>query len=74
VLRFYLDHRAFRETQLLEALAAGAGSVDELVATVYAEVAQELWPAAAQSTRATLAKLRAEGRVETGPDDAVRRP
>ncbi|MCU1616010.1 MAG: Zn-dependent hydrolase, glyoxylase [Frankiales bacterium] len=74
VLRFYLDHRAVRETQLLEALAAGAGSVDELVATVYAEVPRELWPAAAQSTRATLAKLRAEGRVETGPDDAVRRP
>jgi glyoxylase-like metal-dependent hydrolase (beta-lactamase superfamily II) len=74
VLRFYLDHRAFREAQLLDALGAGAGTVDELVATVYAEYPREVWPAAAQSTRATLAKLRAEGRVEDGPDGAVRLP
>src|SRR4051812_7220684 len=64
VLEFYLAHRAYREHQVLEALAAGAGSVDEIVATVYAEVPPELWPAAAQSTQATLAKLVAEGRVE----------
>jgi glyoxylase-like metal-dependent hydrolase (beta-lactamase superfamily II) len=72
VLDYYLAHRAFREHQLVEALAAGAGSVDELVATVYAEVPRGLWPAAAQSTRATLDKLRAEGRVEQGPGDSVR--
>jgi glyoxylase-like metal-dependent hydrolase (beta-lactamase superfamily II) len=71
VLRFYLDHRAYREAQVLSALAAGAGTVDEIVATVYADVDRGLWPAAAQSTRAALDKLRAEGRVE-GPDDAVR--
>ena len=68
VLEFYLAHRAYREHQVLEALAAGAGSVDEIVATVYAEVPRELWPAAAQSTRATLAKLVAEGRVESDGD------
>jgi glyoxylase-like metal-dependent hydrolase (beta-lactamase superfamily II) len=71
VLRYYLEHRAFREGQVLDALGAGAGTVDEIVATVYAGVPQSLWPAAAQSTRATLAKLRQEGRVE-GPDDALR--
>jgi glyoxylase-like metal-dependent hydrolase (beta-lactamase superfamily II) len=72
VLEYYLAHRAFREHQLLAALAAGAGTVDELVATVYAEVPRALWPAATQSTRATLAKLHAEGRVEQGPGDTVR--
>ncbi len=72
VLDYYLAHRAFREQQLLAALVAGAGTVDELVAAVYAEVPRQLWPAAAQSTRATLAKLHAEGRVEQGPGDAVR--
>lgn len=72
VLDFYLAHRAFREHQLLEALTAGARDVDELVATVYAGVPQALWPAAAQSTRATLAKLRAEERVQLGPGDSVR--
>jgi glyoxylase-like metal-dependent hydrolase (beta-lactamase superfamily II) len=64
VLDFYLAHRAFREQQLLTALADGPRTVDELVATVYAEVPRALWPAATQSTLATLEKLRAEGRVE----------
>jgi hypothetical protein len=39
---------------------------------VYADGPRALWPAATQSTRATLAKLRAEGRVEQGPGDSVR--
>jgi glyoxylase-like metal-dependent hydrolase (beta-lactamase superfamily II) len=64
VLDFYLAHRAYREQQLLAALAQGPATVDELVAVVYAEVPRHLWPAAAQSSRATLAKLKAEGRVE----------
>jgi glyoxylase-like metal-dependent hydrolase (beta-lactamase superfamily II) len=66
VLEFYLAHRAYREQQLLAVLADGPATVDELVASVYAAVPREVWPAAAQSTRATLAKLRAEGRVEGG--------
>jgi glyoxylase-like metal-dependent hydrolase (beta-lactamase superfamily II) len=68
VLRFYLEHRAAREQQLLDALATGAGTVDELVATVYAAVPRTVWPAAAQSTRATLAKLAAEDRVTLDGD------
>jgi glyoxylase-like metal-dependent hydrolase (beta-lactamase superfamily II) len=74
VLDFYLAHRAFREAQLLEALERGPLTVDELVAVVYADVPRTLWPAAAQSTRATLAKLGTEGRVEPGPGETVRRP
>ncbi|MFW3171737.1 MBL fold metallo-hydrolase [Geodermatophilus sp. CPCC 206100] len=72
VLDFYLAHRAMREAQLLTALAAGPRTVDELVATVYAEVPREVWPAAAQSTRATLVKLVAESRVEGALDGPVR--
>ncbi|MGY1699011.1 MBL fold metallo-hydrolase [Geodermatophilus sp. SYSU D00766] len=68
VLDYYLAHRAFREGQLLAALVRGAGTVDALVADVYAEVPQALWPAAAQSTRATLAKLAAEGHVVVDGD------
>ena len=68
VLDFYLAHRAWREEQLLTALADGAGTVEEMVAVVYAAVPRDLWPAAAQSTRATLAKLIAEGRVQPRPD------
>ena len=33
------------------------------MAGIYAEVPREVWPAAAQSTRATLDKLRAEGKI-----------
>jgi glyoxylase-like metal-dependent hydrolase (beta-lactamase superfamily II) len=70
VLDFYLAHRAYREQQVLDALAAGPATVDGLVEVIYAEVPREVWPAAAESTRATLAKLRAEGRVEpAGGDD-----
>ena len=68
VIDYYLAHRAFREAQLLAALARGAGTVDALVADVYAAVPQALWPAAAQSTRATLAKLATEGHVELDGD------
>jgi glyoxylase-like metal-dependent hydrolase (beta-lactamase superfamily II) len=71
VLEFYLAHRAYREHQLLTVLAGGPRTVEELVATVYAEVPRQLWPAAAQSTRATLAKLQVEGRVEPA-GEAVR--
>src|SRR5688500_18526852 len=74
VLDFYLAHRAYREQQLLAALAEGPATLDELVAVVYADVPRHLWPAAAQSTRATLAKLRAEERVLPGPGEAVRLP
>ena len=72
VLDFYLAHRAYRENQLLTALADGARTVDELVSGIYADVPRQVWPAAAQSTRATLAKLRTEGRVVPDADERVR--
>ena len=63
VLSYYLAHRAYREHQLLAALGRGPAGVDDLVAEIYAQVPRAVWPAAAQSTRATLDKLVAEGRV-----------
>jgi glyoxylase-like metal-dependent hydrolase (beta-lactamase superfamily II) len=71
VLDFYLAHRAWREEQLLLAVAGGAATVAEIVAAVYAAVPRELWPAAAQSVTATLAKLTAEERVRPRPDGGV---
>lgn len=72
VLGFYAAHRAYREWQLVDALLPGAQTVDELVAHVYAAVPREVWPAAAQSTRATLAKLSAQGQVVRGAGDSWR--
>ena len=69
-----VDVAAELAAHFADGLEAGA-TVDELVAAVYADVPRHLWPAAAQSTRAALVKLLAEGRVEGGiePGAAVRR-
>ncbi|MFP5309173.1 MAG: MBL fold metallo-hydrolase [Actinomycetes bacterium] len=63
VLRFYLEHRAHREAQVLGALAAGATTPRAVVEAVYADVDRRLWDAAEASTRAAIDKLAAEGRV-----------
>ncbi|MCL6094400.1 MAG: MBL fold metallo-hydrolase [Actinobacteria bacterium] len=63
VIDFYLDHRKYRETQILDALSEGTLAPSELVSLIYKEVDQRLWPAAELSTRAALLKLEAEGTV-----------
>jgi ribonuclease/clavin/mitogillin len=57
----YLAHRALRERQILECLAAGAGEVGAIVARLYTDVPAALHFAAAMSVRAHLRKLEAEG-------------
>jgi len=55
--RFYLAHRRGRLEQVRQALANGAKTAEEVVATVYADVDPTLWPAATWSVRAQLAYL-----------------
>lgn len=74
VIEYYRAHRVFREKQILAALRAGPATVGELVRTIYASVDPGLWPYAEQSTRAALAKLAAEGAVETDDGGRVRLP
>jgi glyoxylase-like metal-dependent hydrolase (beta-lactamase superfamily II) len=59
----YLAHRAERERLLLEALAAGARSEDELLDAAWADAPAAVRPFAAQSLRAHLEKLREEDRL-----------
>lgn len=60
----YIAHRRGREQQVLAVLAErGPSSVDELVASIYTEVAPNLVPMAARNVRACLDKLASEGRV-----------
>lgn len=59
----YLRHRAARLEQVREAVAAGATTVEQVVASVYAGVDRSLWPAATLSVRAQLAFL-----DRSGPD------
>jgi len=57
VLDYYIAHRRERLDQVRAALAAGARTPAEIVATVYADVDRALWPAAEQSVRAQLEYL-----------------
>jgi glyoxylase-like metal-dependent hydrolase (beta-lactamase superfamily II) len=59
----YLDHRALRERQIVEALRHGPATVDELVARLYVETPKALYPMAARNVEAHLEHLAALGRV-----------
>jgi len=62
-IREYIAHRLEREQQILEALAAGASRVPEMVAIIYAAYPTSLHAAAGQSVASHLLKLEDEGRV-----------
>jgi glyoxylase-like metal-dependent hydrolase (beta-lactamase superfamily II) len=72
-LEEYLAHRQERERQIVEALATGPRSVDELVATIYAAYPADVRPLAARSVVAHLLKLAGEGRVDDTTKDGVKR-
>ncbi|MFA9444037.1 MBL fold metallo-hydrolase [Egicoccus sp. AB-alg6-2] len=63
VLRYYAEHRAFRQAQLVAALDEGPATAAQLVARIYADVDRRLWPAAEASTRAALELLHARGEI-----------
>ncbi|MGZ4110303.1 MAG: MBL fold metallo-hydrolase [Actinomycetota bacterium] len=60
----YLRHREDRERQILAVLAEGPRSVDDAVATIYADYPTDVHALAARSVLAHLLKLESEGRVE----------
>ncbi len=62
-VREYIEHRRARERQIIDAIAAGAGSVRDVVDVVYADVDPVLRPAATRQVMVQLEKLASEGRV-----------
>ena len=66
----YLEHRRDRERRVVERLAAGSRTVDELLDEVWSDVPEHLRPAAAVTLAAHLDKLDDEGRLP----DGVERP
>src|SRR5687767_42994 len=58
----YVAHRAERERQIAEALKDGLTSVEVLVARIYPGLSPALVPAAEETVRAHLAKLREDSR------------
>ena len=68
----YVDHRAEREQQIVDALAHGPRTISNVVTEIYAAYPPEVHELAARSVLAHLLKLSAEGRVahEGRGDDA----
>jgi glyoxylase-like metal-dependent hydrolase (beta-lactamase superfamily II) len=62
----YVEHRLDRERRLLDGLAAGARSVDEMLDAAWEDVPEALRPAATVTLAAHLDKLQAEGRLPAG--------
>jgi glyoxylase-like metal-dependent hydrolase (beta-lactamase superfamily II) len=62
----YIAHRLERERRIVEALAAGARTEDELLAAAWDEIPEGLRLPAAWTLAAHLAKLREEGRLPEG--------
>ena len=63
ILEEYLRHRRMRERQVLEALAAGRGTVQAIADSLYHGLNPALLPAAQENVRAHLDKLKDDGRA-----------
>ena len=77
-LEEYIAHRAYREREIVAALAAGEQTIPQLVAQIYRDVPSFLWPAAARQVLAYLIALEREHRVGSSvleraatPDEAA---
>jgi len=63
VLAAYVDHRLARERQVIAALAGGCATVESIVESIYHGLDPMLVPAARETVRAHLDKLRKDGRA-----------
>jgi len=63
LIQRYVDHRAQREGQVLDALTAGRSSVESIAEMIYPSLQDALIPMARESVLAHLQKLRTENRV-----------
>jgi glyoxylase-like metal-dependent hydrolase (beta-lactamase superfamily II) len=70
----YIAHRRQRERALLDALAAGARTIDELLDRAWADAPALLRPAATVTLAAHLDKLADEGRLPEGVERPERPP
>ena len=59
----YIAHRERREAEILSLLSAGPATIPALVTSIYRDVDERLWPAAARQILAYLIALEREARV-----------
>lgn len=74
VIDWYLAHRLQRHEEILEAIAAGAASIPDIVEVVYRDVDPALHPLAARSVEAHVTLLISEGRITSQGDSLVVSP
>lgn len=65
-LRDYIEHRRARQAEILASLESGPKTIPHLVAAIYRETNEILWPAAARQLLAYLIALEEEGLVRSG--------
>ena len=70
----YIAHRERREAEILAVLANGPATIPVMVETIYRDVDERLWPAAARQILAYLVALEREGRVNATPLDVPLTP
>jgi glyoxylase-like metal-dependent hydrolase (beta-lactamase superfamily II) len=63
LLRRYIEHRVARERQILDVMAEGATTADDITARVYRALAEKMQQMAKQGVLSHLVKLEREGRV-----------
>jgi glyoxylase-like metal-dependent hydrolase (beta-lactamase superfamily II) len=68
LLRNYIEHRRARERQVIEALRAGAGNPDEIVALVYRGLSESFLPMARETVISHLMKLEREHKARHTAD------
>jgi len=69
-IREYIEHRRARERQIVDAVRAGASTVERMVERIYVDTPRALWPAAGQSVLSHLHKLERERRALRSRDPA----
>jgi hypothetical protein len=74
VLGWYLAHRRQRHEEIFAAIAAGAGSVPDVVEVVYTDVDRSLHPLAAMSVQAHVRLLMDQDRIALRDDRLVAVP
>ena len=67
----YIDHRYYREKQIIEALKTGSGIILDIVKKLYSDLDKRLYPAAAHSVLSHLIHLREKGVVMATADDGL---
>jgi glyoxylase-like metal-dependent hydrolase (beta-lactamase superfamily II) len=63
LIQYYVEHRAQREGQVLDALAANLSTVEAITTMIYPSLQDALVPMARESVLAHLMKLQTENRV-----------